>query len=118
MLESVIVIIIRMVIVIAAVVVQHELHGCNTASRYNTILPLEPCDSDGVELMGVRGCTRLRQALGVAGVRALDRLLQVRMIDSLQRLSAALTTASSGRQLSVRLCILLACRYNFASACR
>ena len=50
--------------------------------------------------MGVRGCRGVRQALGVAGVRALDKLLEVRMVDGLQQLSAALSTADTGDYLS------------------
>lgn len=67
------------------------------STKVQIVTPLGPCDSEGLELMGVRGCRGLRQALGVAGVRAQDRLLQVRMIDGLQRLSAVLSTANTGR---------------------
>ena len=55
--------------------------------------------SEGLELIGVRGCRALRQALGVAGVRALDRLLQVRMADGVQQLSTALSSANDGRHV-------------------
>ena len=49
--------------------------------------------------MGLGGCKKLRTALGVAGVRALDRLLKVRMDDGLQQLSQALSATQVGEQL-------------------
>ena len=64
------------------------------------LTPLHPAAAEGVELVGLRGCRALRQALGVAGVRALDRLLEVRMIDGLQQLSSALTAPQTSEQLS------------------
>lgn len=71
------------------------LHPCCTE-----LTPLHPAAAEGVELVGLRGCRALRQALGVAGVRALDRLLEVRMIDGLQQLSSALTAPQTSEQLS------------------
>ena len=54
--------------------------------------------AEGVEVMGLRGCRGLRQALGVTGVRCLDRLLQIRTHDGMRQLSATLVLAKHGAQ--------------------
>jgi len=56
--------------------------------------------AEGVEVMGLRGFRGLRQALGVTGVRCMDRLLQIRINDAMRQLSAVLVLAKSGAQKS------------------
>ncbi len=54
--------------------------------------------AEGGEVMGLRGFRGLRQALGVTGVRCLDRLLQIRINDAMRQLSATLVLAKQGAQ--------------------
>ncbi|KAL0035553.1 hypothetical protein WJX77_011820 [Trebouxia sp. C0004] len=57
--------------------------------------------AEGGEVMGLRGFRGLRQALGLTGVRCLDRLLQMRINDAMRRLSAILMLAKHDVDLSV-----------------
>ena len=72
------------------------VHPCCTE-----LTRVHPTAAEGVELVGLRGCRAIRNALGVAGVRALDRLLEARMIDGLQQLSTALMAAQPGKQFLI-----------------
>ncbi len=60
--------------------------------------------AEGGEVMGLRGFRGLRQALGVTGVRCLDRLLQIRIKDAMRQLSAVLVLAKHGAQTSSLIC--------------
>ena len=46
--------------------------------------------------MGLRGFRGLRQALGVPGIKCMDRLLEIRMLDGMRQLSANLNLAQRG----------------------
>lgn len=46
--------------------------------------------------MGLRGFKGLRQALGVPGIKCMDRLLEIRMLDGMRQLSAILNLAQRG----------------------
>lgn len=82
------------------------LHRHTTlSSNYTLSLVWTLWVAEGVELLGVRGCRALWQALGVAGMRALDKLLQARMTDGVQQLSAALSSSNTGRQSTPFACL-------------
>ena len=57
--------------------------------------------------MGLRGFRSLRQALGVTGIRCLDRLLQIRIKDAMCQMSAILVLAKHGTQKSSLKCAAL-----------
>ena len=70
--------------------------------------------------MGLRGVRGLRQALGVTGVRCLDRLLQIRINDAMRRLSAILVPAKHGAQncsVVTTVCSSLACTHAHTHPC-
>ena len=60
--------------------------------------------AEGGEVIGLRGFRGLRQALGVTGIRCLDRLLQIRINDGMRQLSAILVLAKHGAQNFILQC--------------
>ncbi|KAL0019773.1 hypothetical protein WJX79_007774 [Trebouxia sp. C0005] len=56
--------------------------------------------AEGDEVVGLRGFRGLRQALGVTGVRCLDRLLEIRIQNAMRQLSAILVLAEHDVDLS------------------